>query len=320
MPAFYTHYHFAKKLYHQMDKTFQDSIDINYYLYFAQSFDILFYDYGLKKSNKLTKKVGHMGHYKNTQAFFLNTINLTKKSTNPIHLKYFKSFLYGFLTHYILDAKFHPYIFYKTGTFKKTLDTNKYNGLHTKIELLIDKYFYEQENNQKYHKAKLYKLYDNIEETNFLNQFIENVFYKTFYKKDIGKKYLKLHKKWRLVTKYAKNDPYKIKLLIYKIYDLCSPKLKTKIKYYSNAYEDNSYDFLNNKHNKWFNPADNNISSSSNIDDLFNESLKQGKKLFQQVEQLFDKDIRTLNFPIANISYFSGLDLHLNKKLKFFEF
>ena len=95
-----------------MDKTFQDSIDINYYLYFAQSFDILFYDYGFKKSNKLTKKVGHMGHYKNTQAFFLNTINLTKKSTNPIHLKYFKSFLYGFLTHYILDAKFHPYIFY----------------------------------------------------------------------------------------------------------------------------------------------------------------------------------------------------------------
>lgn len=153
MPAITTHHLFADEV---LTKT---KINVNKDLYyvFCQSFDHLFY-YNLLsfKKGKDIRKLGHYAHSHNTQEYFINMIKMIKeyKLEND---KECLSYLYGSLTHYIMDSIFHPFIFYKTGVLKKgEKETYKYNGLHTKIEAMLDIYFYEKTFNKPYYKFKSY--------------------------------------------------------------------------------------------------------------------------------------------------------------------
>ena len=48
------------------------------------------------------------------------------------------AYLYGMLSHYVLDSTVHPFIIYKTGNFnKKNKETYKYNHLHNEMESYI---------------------------------------------------------------------------------------------------------------------------------------------------------------------------------------
>ena len=309
MPAYYTHYHFAKKVFQELPDNLQKEINYEYYLLFAQSFDFLYYS-----RNKDINTLAHAAHSKNTQAFFLNAIEQISNFKNQ--KPYILSFIYGTLTHYVLDSTFHPYIFYKTGVYKKEKpETNIYNGQHTRLEVQIDKYFYNKEHQDIFNKAKLYKIYDNItnpslEAINYLN----TVFYKTFYKKDIGTSYFKCLKRWRFVQKYFRRDSFGFKKLIYKFLDLFPNH--QKLQYFSSKITDISLSDLNIDKKEWFNPADKNIKSNLNVDELFDLAITRYNNIVQNLQL---DSYRDKSFPIKNISYLSGLDLKENKKLKYFE-
>ena len=78
MPAFYTHRYFAKQVYQDFKPTLKKKINYEYYLFFAQSFDILYYNYG---SKKYLNKLGHLAHRQKTKAFFQNILELMDEST-----------------------------------------------------------------------------------------------------------------------------------------------------------------------------------------------------------------------------------------------
>ena len=311
MPAFYTHKLFAQKVYNNFSNSLKEKIDYDYYLLFAQSFDILFYNFGRKK---WLFALGHSAHRKNTQAFFLNTLNVLDKNSSS---KYFLSFFYGTLTHYVLDSTFHPYIFYKSGIFKKEDKTTwQYKGLHTKLEMEIDKYFYEKEHQTPFYKEKFYKMYDNVlKPDKDLIAFIDEVFAKTFYKENIGSYYFKSLKNWRFIHKHFKYDPYGIKKFFYKILDVFP--FSFKFQNYSCHLDNFKQDDLNLKKKTWLNPADTNITSNLSIDELFNKALNDYFNIIKNLNHV--TNLRTTNFPIKNISYYSGLDLKLKKKLQYFE-
>lgn len=306
MPAFYTHYTFAKKLYSNFSNKLKDNIDYDYFLLFAQSFDIFYYDFGMFKKNRLGRQLAHDGHRIKRKEFFDNILKFKKQYPNNT---YINSFLYGTLSHYILDATFHPYIFYKTGTFKKkNKETYKYSGLHTKFELLIDEYFYRKESNGLFYKEKFYKLYNNIKNPPIeLINFLDLVFYETFQITKGGKRFFKCLKKWYFVNKHIKYDPLGFKRIIYKFIDFIKPNKYRKIVYYSFYTKNlNVLEVINGNHNTWFNPANKSLKYNYDVDDLFNISLNKYLNII--------KDFNN----IPNISYFSGLEE--NSRLKYFEF
>lgn len=310
MPAFYTHKYFAEKVYEKFDENLKKKINYNYYLLFSQSFDMLFYNYGLKK---WVANLGHSAHRQNTKLFFLNIL---KEINNQPQDNILFSFFYGTLTHYVLDSTFHPYIIYKTGVYKKNNSrTHHYQGLHRHLEMQIDKYFFQKDNTIPFSKAKLYKIYDNVKKpSKNLTNSLNDIFYKTFYKKNIGKIYFSSLKRWRFLKKYIVRDPYGIKYKIYKMIDNIFKH--SKIQYCSNFVNDITTTDLNIKHKSWYNPANKKLIYNYSIDELFS---KAEQKYLNILTKLEDKQYSDENFPITNISYLTGLNLNNNQKCKYFE-
>ena len=323
MPAFYTHLYFAKQAYNKLPKNIKNKVDYDYYLLFSQSFDILFYNFGLTKKSKEIRFLGHSAHTKNTRDFFINTIKQIKKTdeendTTSLYL----SFLYGSLTHYILDATFHPYIFFKTGIYNKNnTKTFKYNGLHTKYEVLIDKYFYDKEHETEFHKARLYRLFDSTKNAPIKLLYFMNKIYKTTFNMDnVGFSFFGSLRMWRVATKYFKRDTLGIKKKIYLFIDKINRNKKKNLQYYSYYIKENPITVLNKKHHKWFNPADNSLTYTHSIDDLMDISIAKYVDIVKRVNTTFNKNRSTdsISKYIKNISYYSGLNLKSNKKIKFF--
>lgn len=317
MPAYYTHKFYANDVYNRIDNS---KINKDYFLLFAQSFDILYYNSKLGKKNKEVKKLGRTAHYKNTQAFFINAVNIALNN----HLEdnsYVRSFILGFLTHYILDSTFHPYIFYKTGVFKQNKETFKYKGQHTLMELQLDYYYFCKDYDIPFYKYKHYKSYELIDKKEELNIFMNQVFKKTFNKDDVATYYFKDLKKWRMVTKYLKNTNVRFLKFVYKFIDKVF-KYKKSIGNYSYYIKSIDTTIFNNEHKKWFNPADKKITYNYSIDDLYQNAIDKYLEISNAIIAVLEKkeDIKTLANIIPNVSYFHGLDLSLNKKTKYFEY
>ena len=140
MPSITTHYLFAKEVFNHLNKKEQACIkdDLNIYYIFAQSHDFLFYYTFDIKNAKRIKELGHFAHHNYTQDYLINIVKYIKDNyleNNSQLLGY----LYGSITHYSLDTSAHPYIFYKTGIYRKSNPASKnYRGQHTLMEKDLD--------------------------------------------------------------------------------------------------------------------------------------------------------------------------------------
>ena len=74
-------------------------------------------------------------HRSDTDKFLINMVDYVKKNLD----KETYSFLVGFICHYALDVKIHPYVYYHVGVYKKDdPKTHHLRGLHLKFERSID--------------------------------------------------------------------------------------------------------------------------------------------------------------------------------------
>src|SRR5574344_569280 len=131
MPSTITHAYFIIDVYEKLDidtrillKDQKDKLKI-----FAQSMDPLnFYTSFKKGKGKKVRAFANTFHTKKTQDYLINLINYIKYnyySNNPEVI----AFLYGMISHYVLDTTTHPYIYYKTGEFNpQDKSTYKYNS------------------------------------------------------------------------------------------------------------------------------------------------------------------------------------------------
>ena len=147
MPALITHDIFAKEVYKKLDNRIKDKISREKIIYqtFAQSHDYLLYykSLNLRKTRKINF-LGKIGHRRKTQAYFLNIIKTIKK----YHLEQYQpdvAYLFGCITHFVLDSTCHPLIFYKTGIYDpNNKETLKYKGMHALMERNIDSIYYKK--------------------------------------------------------------------------------------------------------------------------------------------------------------------------------
>ena len=289
---------------------------------FSQNTDVLFF-YNLL-SLKKGKKIRDFGVYTQkakSYEFFSTLINYIKYNNHQYNPQVI-AYLYGMLSHYVLDSTIHPYVIYKTGEYNKNnKDTYKYNMLHEEVESYIDNYLVSIRENIKPSKFKCYNFCLDIDKIDKdLIEVIDFTYKQVYGISNFHKYYFKSIKQMKTFYRIFRYDPIGIKRLFYSTIDLICPKsMLRKIPLSYNMKSMKKY--LNLEHNTWYNPTSKRIKSNESILELYTKSLDKTTNMINEINQFFyyDKKIN-LEKVVGNLSYVYGLDLSKNKELKYFEF
>lgn len=299
---------------------FENKLDI--YHTFAQSHDYLFY-YKFGKNIKEINAIGLEAHHKNTQDYLINIIREIKnkkQERNPELLAY----LYGSITHYVLDSTCHPYIFYKTGVYrKKEPDTRKYFGGHNQIEKDLDAIYYKKYTGKDYNLCNVTK--EIIRKPRFSNLLIKtlnDVYEETYNKKNIGYYYQKGVNNAKITYNIIINDRFGIKKILYRILDFIINKNKSYISTYSTYIKKPNLNYLNLDKKEWNNPSNPKIKSTQSFEDLYNQSINKTIKIIKEVNKVLyeDKKIKDILKYIPDLDYSTGLPIQETRQLRHFEY
>lgn len=324
MPSIITHHYFAKEVYDNLPKDTQNNINnsLDIYYTFAQSHDYLFYYTFNFLNNHKIKSLGHTAHHQNTQKYILNIIKEIKKNNLEYH-KDIIAYLYGTITHYCLDTTCHPYIFFKTGVWKKKKQsTKKYRGKHNHMEKNIDAIYYQKYNNKLYKYCNLNKeIIKNPKFSKNLKGIISKVYYITYNEKNIAKYYLKGIRDTKIINFLFINDYLGIKELIYKLIDKFTKNHFGNLQSYSTHNQNINYDYLNNEHKPWYHPVTKKEYTTS-FADLYHESLNKALLIIKEVNNVLynNKDINKIKKYIPDLDYSTGLEIKRNTRMKYFSF
>jgi len=321
-----THAYFALDLYDRLSiKSKELLIDDKESLkLFAQNTDILFfYNITNFKKGKKIRNFGYKSQKIKTYEFFSTLINYIKYNNHQYNPQVM-SYLYGMLSHYVLDSTVHPFIIYKTGNFnKKDKSTYKYNHLHAEIESYIDNYMISIRNNSNPHKFKCHEFCFNVDYFNKeLIEVMDFTYKETYGIKEFHKYYFTASKQMKFFYRIFRYDPIGIKKSFYHIVDIISPKYllrKVPLSYHINNKDKKTY--LNLEHKRWYNPTDKRTKSNESFIELYTKALSKTTKMIQELNQYlyYNKKIN-LKKVIGNLSYETGKDCDKKKELKYFEF
>lgn len=321
MPSFTTHHIFSDLILDKLNKNIKNKINnsLDIYHVFAQSHDYLFY-YTFGKKASSIKSLGHYAHRNDTQKYLLSIIRYIEDNNLQDNSEVL-SYLYGSITHYVLDSTCHPFIFYKTGAYNKgNRESKKYNGGHTMMEKTIDAIMYEKYYHQKYNHSNLNKLINKPIFTKELLNTINYAYKKTYNKDNIAFYYIKAIKDTKKINTLIVHDLLGIKKILYKLIELLSFN-NIKITYYSNHITKPNYNLLNSENNKWNHPCIKELTYNYSFDDLLNIALKKSINIIEQCNKYFNKeiDLQDLIDCIPNVSYSNGLLLEEYKVMRYFE-
>lgn len=136
MPGFTTHYLFGVNTYRRLKPTRLKKIlqqEHNAYSLGLQGPDLFFYflpSYMIHRNN-----IGSVAHTEKTNEFLRHLLGSRKLFSSRKEQEIAEAYIAGFLGHYILDARCHPYVYWKTEFSEKN---NKYHGQHMGLETEID--------------------------------------------------------------------------------------------------------------------------------------------------------------------------------------
>ena len=295
MPSITTHHIFATQVFTKLNKETKKHFNHEKIIYttFAQSHDYLFYYTFDLKNVKRIKNLGHYAHHNNTQDYILNIVKEIKKN----HLENDSqclAYLYGVITHYVLDSTCHPFIFYKTGIYRKT-----YNHCNLNKDIIQKPQF-----------------------SHTLIDLISTVYKKTYNEDNIGYYYIKSIKHTKIINTLVINDYFGIKRLIYTFIDFITNKRFGSLAAYSTYRKHPDMSLLNEEHHIWNHPCNKDITYNSSFDDLVNEAKKKTLKIIKNINNyLFndERSIKQLENIIPNIDYSTGLEIKDNKRMDYFE-
>lgn len=314
MPDLVTHYYFGREVINNLHKGIQTKIKLDIYDFASAGPDPFFFISFLnRKKNQEALDFGGIMHRSRTKTFFEKMIKITKDDNKMF------SYLCGFITHYYLDTYAHPYIFHFTGEYKKdNKDTLVYRGLHTKLERAIDSYYIKKHYHPKPYKFKIHKEVLKLKKLDHRFKESFDKLYLDVYNHNYGFDYVnKSIKDQKRFYKFI-YDRFGIKNKLFALLDNGKAGIDFKVLSYYGK-EINSLDIFNEKHNMWFNPVDNTITSKDSFFDLFRNAKI---KCEVAINAVFDYIFNDKNFNIdkyfANQSYITGLDCKDTRPLKYF--
>ncbi len=315
MPSLTTHYIFADMVYKKLDKNVLETVDSKIYHTFAQSHDYLYYSF-----SKRLRKLGFIGHHEKTQDYLINIVkNII--DNNLQDNKECLGYLYGSITHYVLDTICHPYIFYKTGVYyKDDKERHKYIGGHTHIEKQLDAFYYKKYFNKEYHKANVSKeIIGNPKLSTNLKDLITKVYKETYNMDNVGQGYVRSIFENRFIISAITNDRFGIKYHILKFINLF---MHSHPEYYSSYVKEPIYHYLNEEKKEWNNPCDKNDKYNYSFDELLQLSEKKCIEIINKCHECIykTKDIEKLRKYIPDIDYANGYSCSDHRKMQYFEY
>ena len=244
MADIYLHCRIAEDITKDMDYPFvRELIYIG-----AQGPDPLYYVQFGKDAKEYRYYADRM-HDTNTRMLLTNIVHYVKRHLTEESY----SFLVGFLCHYALDVKIHPYVYYNVGVYDKNKpETAQYKGLHLKFERAIDACLIEQEQATKAHKFPLLKTYFpsyNVPE--MVNSIIGHALKQTYGKDNGTYMYQKSVKSMQFNLKHVVQDRFGIKKQLYKLIDLFNKDTDLFYQDLSFYKHIETYDFLNKEKYEW---------------------------------------------------------------------
>lgn len=276
----------------------------------SQCMDVLFF-YNITKFNK-GKRIRDFGEYFHdnfTYEFFETLINYIKYNGYGSN-KDVMAFLYGMLSHYILDSNIHPFIIYKTG--------NK-NMLHPEVESYFDNYLIKLKEGIIPYKFKCYNYCFNIKKLDDTLKEVINFTYKEVFNiNNMSKFYLKSIKDMKSFYRIFRYDPTGIKYKFYNFVDLICPKSfrrKSPLSYHLKI--DESY--YNLEHKTWYNPTSKKIKSNKSILEIYTHSLNEAVTTINNINEYIYNDKGNLKDILKDVSYLTGRETNKHYELKYFE-
>lgn len=325
MPATVTHAYFANDLYDILPiglkkLLMDDKLKLRM---FAQSTDSFIFYNLLKKKDQKIRDFQSFFHTNKTREFFINLVNYIKYN-NYYQNSEIMAFLYGFISHYVLDSKLHPFIFYKTGVYKEDdPNTYKYKHKHEYMENFLDNYMIKQKDNINPYSFKFYDFtFDLTPFSKELIEVIDYTFKETFNFNNFSQYYYKSLKDMYKALKYLRYDKYGTKMFIYKTIDKFTSKKAFKLKAvsYHTPLKD-KYNYLNNNHTTWVHPCIKREKHHESFIELYSIALHDVKKIITDVNYYL-KDTKKINLKniFKNYSYLTGKDCNNKNILKYFEY
>lgn len=317
-----THTFFILDVYDKLDtKTKKLLIDDKNMLKIAsQGMDpFFFYKIMTPWKGKRMREFGEYFHDNYTYEFFETLINYIKYN-GYARSSQVMAFLYGMLSHYILDSNIHPYVIYKTGIFnKKDKESYKYNMKHEEFESMLDNYLISLRYNIKPWKFKVHSFcFENIEFSSILKEVIDFSYNQTFGIRNMSKFYKKAIKEMNKFFIIFRYDKYGVKKYFYKTVDKLSPKsFRRKMPLSYNMKLD--YSLFNLEHNKWYNPTSKKIKDNSSVIDIYTKSVFECVKLINDINLYIYDDVGKLEDILKNVSYITRRSWDKHYELKFFE-
>lgn len=324
MPSITTHYMFAEEVFKNLSKEEQKHIkeEKQIYLTFAQSHDFLFYYTFDFKNAKNIRELGHHAHHHNTQAYIMNIIKNIKEN-NLEYNQQAIAYLYGSITHYCLDTTCHPYIFYKTGIYRKEIpESIKYKGEHNHMEKDLDAIYYKKYTNKNYNKCNISKeIIGNPVFSKELINLISDSYKDTYNEDNIGNYYYKSIKNAKIITSLAINDSLGIKRAIYKLIDKITNKKFGYLEAYSTHLLNPDYSYLNLEHKTWNHPSNKELIYKDSFKDLYSKSLKTSLNIIKHINEVLYQEapLSSLKKVIPNLDYATGVVIENSHRMDYFE-
>ena len=311
MADIYMHSKFAEEVINEIEYDFDKKI----VFLAAQGPDPLYYHF-FSKDYKEYKKYADLMHRKDTDKFFFNMIKYVKENLN----KDSYSFLVGFICHYALDVKIHPYIYHNVGVYnKEDKSTHSYRGLHLRFERSMDALLIERDLGIKHNKFNLIDKHYPLKTANFTAlKIMDYTLKETYGKEHGGIMYLISSQGMYKNLKHFVRDRFGIKKQIFRIIDLFNNKkdmFYRDLPFYNHL---ENYDFHNLEKKTWYHPVTNEEYNYSVID-LYDQAAKMATTIIEEVSAYLYED-KTIDLPslFENLSYNTGINCDQLKPMKYF--
>lgn len=325
MPSLITHHMFSKEVLKHLkqDELSRFSNELTIYHTFAQSHDYLFYYTFNPIHAKRIKNLGHYAHRHKTQDYIVNIIKEIKEN-NLENNQQAIAYLYGSITHYVLDTTCHPYIFYKTGVYRPNeKDTKKYHGEHNRIEKDLDAIYYEKYTNKKYNTCNVSKeIIKNPTFTPELLTTINNVYKETYNQDNIGYYFYRGIKHAKIAYTLFINDHLGIKKFLYKLLDTITFKHFGYIAAYSTYIKHPNLNYLNSDNKEWNHPSNPEQIYTYSFEDLYNQSIKKTLTIIREINKVLyeDKPLKEILKYMPDLDYATGMIIKEKKVMRHFEY
>lgn len=326
MPSSITHNYFMQDVFDKLNDDISKKFDLIDAKTFAQGPDIFyFYNMCIGRKSKKYRDMGNYMHKHNTNDYFKNIITYIKENDLYDNARCM-AFLYGSVCHFVLDSVVHPFVFYKTGVFKKgNVSTYKYSGLHQEMEYYLDAYMIFQ-NEKK--EAKNYKMYNDILNNKVLSDdvinLINDVIYNTYGYEGLGNIYNKCVRDMKSFFKYFNYDHYGIKKCLYSLVDVITPRIFIRKKKFSFYLTHNSKrHYLNLEKNEWNHPCDLNEIYNYSFVELYIIAIDRACNIIKEINSILTNknvDEEMIDELFHNCSYVTGKSCEDKKRMKYFEF